>query len=144
MTLERFRRIVEAYGADPGRWPADERGAAQAFAAAHPALCRPVLDEAVVLDSWLAEDRVEPAGAPLAARLVASAPASRAARRSGRRLVWSGLGFAGIGFAGALAGALTVAVLLPALAPPAYDDDEGTVVTAFDDISPNIDDEEVR
>jgi len=33
MTLERFRQIVEAYGAATDRWPTDERDAAIAFAA---------------------------------------------------------------------------------------------------------------
>jgi hypothetical protein len=36
MTEERFFQILEAYGADPSRWPEAERAAAQAFAAAHP------------------------------------------------------------------------------------------------------------
>lgn len=32
MTPERFEALLAAYGADPARWPAAERGAAQAFA----------------------------------------------------------------------------------------------------------------
>lgn len=143
MNLERFRQIVDAYGADPKRWPAEEGGAAQAFAAENPKLCRPVLDEAGKLDVWLATDKTEPAGPALTARIVASAPMDRMAR-PGRRFIWSGLGFAGIGFAGALAGALAVAVLLPAMALTSYDYDDGTFVTAFDDVLPPIDDQQVQ
>ncbi|MCP5433656.1 MAG: hypothetical protein H6923_10350 [Alphaproteobacteria bacterium] len=36
MNAERFARILEAYGADPRRWPAAERAACEAFAAADP------------------------------------------------------------------------------------------------------------
>ena len=143
MTFERFWQIVEAYGAAPARWPGDERAAAQAFAAENPGLCWPVLHEAGKLDAWLAEDRTELAGAALAARIVASAPADHLAR-PGRRFVWSGLGFAGIGFAGALAGALAVAVLLPAISPPSYDDGDATIVTAFDDVATDMDDQELQ
>lgn len=35
MDQERFDAIVAAYGANPRRWPAEEREAAQAFAQAH-------------------------------------------------------------------------------------------------------------
>ena len=40
MDETRFEAIVSAYGADPKKWPADERAAAEAFAAAHPELLR--------------------------------------------------------------------------------------------------------
>ncbi|MDX2235077.1 MAG: hypothetical protein NW200_11330, partial [Hyphomonadaceae bacterium] len=75
MDADRFAAIVEAYGAAPARWPEAERAAAQAFARAHPAVCRPVLEEAAALDAWLALDaRAEPAGEALHARAVAAAP----------------------------------------------------------------------
>ena len=35
MTPERFHQIVEAYGADPRRWPSAERAAGQAWAQRH-------------------------------------------------------------------------------------------------------------
>ena len=40
MTIEadRVRRLIEAYGADPERWPEGERGGAEAAAAASPDL----------------------------------------------------------------------------------------------------------
>ena len=34
MTLERLKKILTAYGANPSLWPADERSAAEAFVAA--------------------------------------------------------------------------------------------------------------
>lgn len=36
MSPERMQDILEAYGADPARWPAAERDAAQAFLLDHP------------------------------------------------------------------------------------------------------------
>jgi hypothetical protein len=52
MTMERFRAIVEAYGASPAHWPADERAAAQAFLAVH-AEARARMDEEALLDRLL-------------------------------------------------------------------------------------------
>lgn len=90
MTPERFKQIVDAYGADPNNWPQDEREAAKASAAADPDRCRGI---------------------------IASAPPGHRRLTFGRRLVWPGLGLAGVGLAGALTGALMVAVLLPRLSP---------------------------
>ncbi len=36
ISSERFAAIVEAYGTEPGRWPAEERSAAIAYCASHP------------------------------------------------------------------------------------------------------------
>ena len=52
MTLERFKQIVEAYGAAADRWPADERDAAVAFAAQNPAAAA-VLEQERLLDAAL-------------------------------------------------------------------------------------------
>ncbi|WP_293397106.1 hypothetical protein [Nevskia sp.] len=65
MSLERFAVIVDAYGADPRRWPAAERDAAQSFAAAD-ARAAVLLAEALALDASLdALPIPEPAGAVL-------------------------------------------------------------------------------
>lgn len=65
MNLERFTVIVDAYGADPRRWPAAERDAAQAFAAAD-AQAAALLAEALALDAGLdALPIPEPASAAL-------------------------------------------------------------------------------
>jgi hypothetical protein len=53
MTEERFFQILEAYGADPAHWPADEREAAQGFA-----LARPELVAVATSDTALLERRV--------------------------------------------------------------------------------------
>lgn len=79
MTDERFFQIIEAYGADPARWPEAERDAAQAWADAHleaaaealrsEAALDAVLGEAEAMPSDLLERRImkrfpAPAGAP--------------------------------------------------------------------------------
>jgi hypothetical protein len=63
MTMERFRAIVEAYGASPAHWPADERAHAQAFLALH-AEARALVNQEAMLDRLL--DAV-PAALPSAA-----------------------------------------------------------------------------
>lgn len=73
MDLRRLQALLDAYGAEPARWPADERGAAQALLAAEPA-ARARLDQARRLD--LALDRLPAAPAPardLAARIRSAA-----------------------------------------------------------------------
>ncbi|WP_146190657.1 hypothetical protein [Marinicauda salina] len=73
MTEDRFAGIVAAYGADPRRWPADERAAAEAFAAAEPDVAGPVLDAAAALD--------------VALDAAADAPDAGAHRRVGERII---------------------------------------------------------
>jgi len=58
MTSERFLALVAAYGADARRWPEAERAAAQAFAAADPAVAGPALAEADAADALLHASRV--------------------------------------------------------------------------------------
>lgn len=129
MQAERFKAIIEAYGSGPQRWPAGERAAALAYRDAHPREAEALLGDAAVLDRLL--DRLDPpaAGVALTARIMASAPAARVNRL---RLWWGGASLAGIGFAGALAGALAVAVLSPM---PATDDGALYAATAFSDLS---------
>lgn len=115
MTSERFARIVDAYGADPCRWPADERAAACAFAQAHPREAQQRLAAAAAVDAGLATDVVEPPGPALRRRIAASA---RGAGRSGRsdarsRLWWvPGAALAGAGIAGLAAGAMAMSLLM--------------------------------
>ena len=77
--IVRARNVVEAYGADPARWPEADRAlmermeSASALAAAR--------DEAAGLDALLAEANADPAlNAPegMAARLLAAAPVATA------------------------------------------------------------------
>ncbi|WP_431019574.1 hypothetical protein ACQ4K0_30005 [Burkholderia cepacia] len=130
MTPERFRTIVAAYGSDARRWPDGERAAAEAWARAHPGDALAALDEAAELDAWLANDTVAPPAPALVERIVATAPAS-APRRTRRRgtVWWSGAAFAGVGLAGALAGAVAVSMLMLGSVPPAHD--QGYLTTTF-------------
>jgi len=59
LTEDRFRDIVDAYGADPARWPEEERAAAAIFARNHPEVAHPLLDAARQLDAWLDAGQVE-------------------------------------------------------------------------------------
>jgi hypothetical protein len=131
MTAERFRAIVDAYGADPARWPADERGAAQAWAAQHRAAADALLDGAAQLDAWLGEASVAAPAAALTRRIAASAPQPAPPRA---RLWWSGAAFVGAGLAGCAAGAFAMSVALlagsapaPSVAPP----DAASLTTSF-------------
>jgi len=134
MTPERFRAIVDAYGADARHWPEAERAAASAWAAQHRSEADALLAQAAQLDAWLASDAAATDLAPDAAlieRVVASAPANRQPRqphqpRRARRLSlawpvgglgrvgwwWSGAAFAGVGLIGGLAGAFAVSFFL--------------------------------
>ena len=119
MTLERFARVLDAYGASAERWPDDERGAALTLLE-RSAEARAARDVAARLDGLL--DGV-PAAAPsdrLVARVLAGAanpasgrasgplrrPASVARPRAARRVL------TGIGAAVTLAAAASLALWL--------------------------------
>ncbi|MBR8220821.1 hypothetical protein [Burkholderia ambifaria] len=129
MTPERFRTIVAAYGSDARRWPQDERAAAEVWAQAHPRDALAALDDAAELDAWLMQDTVAPPAPALVERIVASAPAPQRARRRGK-VWWSGAAFAGVGLAGALAGAVAVSMLMLGSAPIAQHE-PGYLTTTF-------------
>ncbi|MGU3781593.1 hypothetical protein [Burkholderia metallica] len=128
MTPERFRTIVAAYGSDARRWPDGERAAAEAWAHAHPGDALAALDEAAELDAWLANDTVAPPAPALVERIVATAPAPRRARRRGA-VWWSGAAFAGVGLAGAFAGAVAVSMLMLGSVPSSHE--PGYLTTTF-------------
>lgn len=71
MDLARFADLTDAYGADSGRWPAGERGAAEAFLA-RSAEARRLRDTAARLDSALAQVTAPAASDALRARLTAA------------------------------------------------------------------------
>ncbi|MFD1554202.1 hypothetical protein ACFSHT_00985 [Paraburkholderia silviterrae] len=125
MTPERFHTLVEAYGADPRRWPEHERADALAWARAHRTEADAVLEEALALDAWLARDMIAPPSRALVEQIVALAPTPVPVHRapSKRRVFWwSGAAFAGAGLAGALAGALTMSLVLLGNPPPSAND----------------------
>lgn len=128
MTPERFRRIVDSYGASPTRWPDAEREAARAFVEHDAEVAEGIMREAVVLDRLLAGHRVEPHGAALVGGILAGASARRS-RQRWWRVIGRGGALAGLGMAGTVAGALVVALVLPMTND--FEDDDGAVLTAF-------------
>ena len=60
MTKERFKAIIDAYGASEAHWPEAERAAAISFAKAHPSLVAPWIEAARDMDSWLDEGKLAP------------------------------------------------------------------------------------
>jgi hypothetical protein len=148
MTPDRFRTIVDAYGADARHWPADERAAALAWADAHQDEARALLSASAQLDAWLAADAPPQPDAALTRRIIAAAPASastltprglapRPSRAPHTGVWWSGAAFIGAGLAGALAGAFVVSFALLAGSPPpgaspAAASDAPSLATSFD------------
>jgi negative regulator of sigma E activity len=118
MTPERFRRITEAYGASPERWPRAERDAARALLDAREPEALAALADARALDGLLDAHAVAAPSDALARRIIASAPRRMPFWRRPR--IWfSGVGFVGAGAAGIAAGALVVSLLAPAQLPQA-------------------------
>lgn len=75
MDRTRFQHLLEAYGADFKRWPADERGSAAIFATQHAAEAEALLAHARTLDVVLDVSREKVDTATLAQRILAAAPA---------------------------------------------------------------------
>ena len=126
MTEDRFYQILEAYGADPARWPADERADAEAFARAHPDQAGPVIAAESALDELLG-DIAQPVqvSALLERRLITRLPVPSASRWvaptavAAALLVGVCLGFA----SGALTGGYNADDTLYADAFTGYEDD---------------------
>jgi hypothetical protein len=75
MDRTRFEHLLEAYGADFRRWPANERAAAAAFAAQHRSEITAALTDERALDALLEQAReAAPETAALAGRILAAAP----------------------------------------------------------------------
>jgi hypothetical protein len=137
MTLKRFEQIVEAYGADPRRWPDDERDAACAFAQTHPADARPRLAAAAALDAALDADVPLPVSRSLRRRIVASANRRdpwpfgwRFESRPARRWL-PGAALAGAGVAGLVAGAVAMSLLMVGAEPPNPAHESAYLSTSF-------------
>ena len=134
LSAGRFATLADAYGADLRRWPADLRTAAEAYIIGNPQ-ARGVLAEAARLDDLLDAHRVPVPGAALIGRVLAQAPQpgfywSRA------KLWWSGLGLAGAGLAGGIAGAAALWLATPMLADHQFADAADSQ-TMFGDIELN-------
>lgn len=75
MNRERFEQLLDAYGADPKRWPSAERAAGEAFAAENANDVADLLAAARALDATMdaARETVKPDAARVAA-ILAKAP----------------------------------------------------------------------
>lgn len=93
MNLERFATIVDAYGAEPARWPDAERAAALALLLASTE-ARARREAASALDGLLATLPPARPSADLREAVLAAAP-----RRRGRAGLFGGLGWRPVGAA---------------------------------------------
>jgi len=127
MTPERFQRIIEAYGADSCRWPAEERQAAETFLLEAPSMAAAIAQEAE-LDSLLQAYRTEPPDSALTGAIIASA---NTRRRMVGAWLFQGLGLAGAWLAGAVAGAFLITVYTTST-PTFFDESGQPILTSFD------------
>jgi len=127
MNPKRLERLIEAYGAEPARWPASERAAGERHLADHHA-AQARLNAARALDAALDAWGPQPVTAELRARVLAAAPQGRA-----RRPVWTlrGLWLSGAGLAACAAGAITGAVLIAPSLASAFPVDRGETASAL-------------
>lgn len=122
MNRERFEQLLEAYGADRARWPAEERAAAAEFAMRHAKELAGLMDAARALDAALGAARGDAVDtSALAAKVLAAAPRRRP--QVDRRAVWALAACAVFGVAIGYGGGLLA---------PAADTDEGYFAMAFE------------
>lgn len=129
MDERRFRDILDAYGAEPRRWPERERAAALAFLRDHPQ-AEQWRTEAAALDAALDEAPPARPSDLLARRVLATAPrtAAPAPRFAGAALAAALAVGVLLGFGGVRAGeegAEVDALLTAAFDTPALLDDAG-------------------
>ncbi|MDR6539750.1 hypothetical protein [Variovorax soli] len=122
MTPERLGELADAWGSDLRRWPEAERAAAQMLLERDP-LAKEFLARVAELDALLDSHAVAPPDALLVQAMLASVPQQHL---MGKRKLWhfslnwwSGAGVAGVGLAGAAAGALVVAMAVTTVPAPA-------------------------
>lgn len=132
MDAKRFAALAAAYGGDLRRWPEAERMAGTLFAASEAG--EAILKRAGTLDAQLDSYRVGAPGKALHGSILLAAGRHLVQRRR-QRFWWLGLGLAGIGLAGAVAGLALVAIVTPEVQPDHYVLD--TNVTAFGDAGPD-------
>jgi hypothetical protein len=113
MTTDRLKTLLEAYGASPARWPAEERAAAEAMIASSEA-ARAAFAEAAILDSLLDQAAPPPPVDRLGWRLRGIGPKAEAVMASAppRRSWVIGLARAAAVLL-AVAGGVAIGVALP-------------------------------
>jgi hypothetical protein len=134
MDTKRFAALAAAYGGDLRRWPEAERMAGMILAASETG--EAILRHAGKLDAQLDSYAVEAPGKALHGSILQAAGRHLVQRR--RQLFWwMGLGLAGIGLAGAVAGLALVTIVTPEVQPDHYVLDANA--TAFGDAGPDSD-----
>lgn len=124
MNRERFEQLLEAYGADMGRWPAEERAAGEAFAAAQGADAADALRAARALDAALDGAASADPSPALASRILAAAPRPRVTSRGfDRRAGWALAACAILGVALGFGGGMLA---------PVSDSDDSYFAAAFE------------
>ncbi len=130
MNEDRLKRLIEAYGAAPARWPLEERAAAERYLADHPRdlaglESERALDQA--LDAWAPQL----ATAALRERILAAAPT---ARRGWAPASWAGLWLSGAGLAAACAaGAIVGATMIAPSVAGAFPSDRSEASSLLSD-----------
>ena len=136
MDEDRLQHLIDAYGAEPRRWPAADREAGMALvrtsprASARLALAR-ALDDS--LDAWT----LSGAAADLGARIAALAPGARSPVYRRPAVWWAGAGLAAACALGVLVGAMASEPLLhpthrDAAILAGYDDNTTAFGTSLD------------
>jgi len=138
MDARRFAALTEAYGGDPRRWPQAEREAAAAFASSETG--QAISRNAGALDALLDSYSIRHPGKALHDTILRTAD-RYVVRRRHQRFWWLGLGLAGIGLAGAIAGLVLVTVVTPEIQPDHYVLDANA--TAFGDAGPDTIEEDL-
>ena len=134
MDARRFAALAAAYGGDLRRWPEAERATGATFASSEAG--QAVLRDAGTLDGLLDSYRVEAPGKALHGAILQSA-GQRLVQRRRQRFWWLGLGLAGVGLAGAVAGLALVTIVTPEVQPDHYVLDANA--TSFGDAGPDGD-----
>ncbi len=140
MTPERFCTLLDSYGADVRRWPELERAPAQELLARCSSELGRQLADAGWLDGWLDQHCVaEPGDDMLRHAVVAAAQVNVAPRRGGwapGRWFWPGIGWAGVGLAGTLAGIFAASIVLRGTMPaPGVDWAEHGTAFGFNELT---------
>lgn len=131
MDARRFAALAQAYGGDLRRWPEAERMAGTVFAASGAG--KAILRQAGTLDALLDSYRVDAPDKALHGSILQAAGRHLVQRRR-QWFWWLGLGLAGIGLAGAVAGLALVTIVTPEVQPDHYVLDANA--TAFGDAGP--------
>ena len=122
----RLARLIEAYGANPARWPSEERGSAVRLTEADPERWASPLAAARRFDEILGQAPALAPGWPLVARILAAAPSRGPVHLTllpHRRLLLSG------GLAACAAGVLFGLYAATAPLAPAASSDVGAVAS---------------